>query len=186
MIRKLLSLLKSIVNPTAPVEEEELPPVLPIKEPSVEVNIDTGKIVFPDHLTNDEKQQLEDALAEFSKSLNSLPSTAVYKSLEDFLSEGGDSGGMVKLWEGLNPVNSEEGALFRISEEMEFCEEQTEHWNDEEFAEALLDLESQGFDFSGVDKVYSKIANRQELNATEKKILRDCFVLATQGFIYEV
>lgn len=181
MLKKLFQLLFSTRPSNAPL----LPPV-PEEEKSIQVHLDTGKIIFPDNISPEDRKELEEALAELNESLQKFAPEEIYKSLEDFLAEGGNSGKGFPLWEGIITVNDEDNSLAKVVEQMEFCDDQTEHWSDMDFAERLFDLESQGYDFTGIEQIYKKLDEKIELTSIEKKRIRDCYKLVTQEFVYGV
>lgn len=159
----------------------------------VTMNIDTGKIIFPDSMSEKDKKEVEEALRELNDSLQKLAPDDLFASLEDFINKGGtiekDPWNELEsfpIWDGLTPVNDDENALAKVKEEMDFCEEQTEHWNDHDFAEALNQFESQGYEFTGVEDIYRKINQQLELSQDEQKKLREWYKLATQEMVYEV
>lgn len=201
MLKKLLQYIRSLFSPAqfdSPAAissdlflESVNPPPIPVTVEYVTLNLDTGKITLPDHLSAEDKKELEEALQEFNASLQKFAPEELYKSMEDFLKSAGEMKVSAKpevfpLWEGITPVNKDDNSLSKVKEEMEFCDENTEHWKDIDFAEALHEFEAQGYDFDGVEHIYSKINTQVELNEKEKRQLREWYKLATQEFVYGV
>jgi len=160
---------------------------VPAKE-YVSMNLETGKIVFPDSMSEEDKKEIEAALNELNQSLQKLAPEDMFASLEDFINKGGEvpNSDDLPIWDGLTAVNNDVDGLAKVEEEAQFCEEQTEHWNDIDFAEALNEFLAQGYEFEGVDYIFGKINEKLDLTKEEKDKLRDWYKLATQGFVYEV
>jgi hypothetical protein len=197
MIKKLRQLINSLFSektPNIPVNKEVVKPTPVINSPEmkkevVTMNLDTGKIIFPDSMSEEDKKEIEAALNELNENLQKLAPADLFASLEDFIEKGGKAPNdpfseEFPIWEGLTSVNNENEGLSKIKEEMEFCEEQTQHWSDNDFVEALLDFENQGYEFIGFEEIFHKTLNQLELTSEEAQKLRQLYKLATQEFVY--
>lgn len=150
---------------------------------TISMNLDTGKIIFPEGISEEDKAELELALQELNNSLQNLAPEDMYKSLEDFISKVSNE---TQLWDGLTPMNSEEFAFFKMEDELEFCEDQTQHWSNDDFLSSLYHFEQQGYEFLGIEELYRKSEEKLEFNKEDEKKLREWYKLAAQGNVYEV
>jgi hypothetical protein len=193
MLKKLFQFVRFFFCPIPAIDSSSMPILVdntpqtipePKEVPTATMDFNTGKITLPDNLSPEEKAELTAAMEEFRDSLQKFAPEELFKSFEDFLKHSSE--GSFPLWEGLTAVNKEEAALCKVKDELEFCDETTEHWNDMDFAEALHSYEAQGYEFSGVQEIYRKLTEKLELSQIEQKQLRDWYKLATQENVYEV
>lgn len=150
------------------------------QQPAVELNLDTGKIILPDNLSDEDKAAVESALAELQKSLQNFTSDQ-FQSLEDFLSKSSES-----LVVPFTKANDLPDAQLQVLEEIENCKDDTDHWSDSDFIEALFGFYNQGYDFPGIEVMANKVNEKLELSKSEQKQLRDWYMLASQELVYEV
>lgn len=194
MIRKLLSqfsaLLKSKVNQPENSDSheahvkahKEIEQQLKLEQaPQVQINLDTGKIILPENLTPEEKAEVEAAMQELKESLQKFAPEELYKSLEDFMNNSGTA-----LEIPFTTANALPDAQDQVVDEMENHRYDTEHWNDEDFIEALFGFYNQGYEFDGIEVLANKIQAREELSPSEKEKLRNWYVLASQELVYDV
>lgn len=151
-----------------------------LEQPAVELNLDTGKILLPDNLSAEDKAAVESALAELQKSLQNFTSDQ-FQSLEDFLSKSSDA-----FIVPFTKANDLPDAQLQVLEEIENCKDDTDHWSDSDFIEALFGFYNQGYDFPGIEVMANKVNEKLELTKNEQKQLRDWYMLASQELVYDV
>lgn len=168
-------------------------------EKSIDVNLSTGEIIFPDNISEEDRTFIENSIAEINEQFKDLTAEDLDKmaefaenfmkehkdrfvNLEDFLSQSGT----FPPANDFTVVNEQENSLYKITEELQFCEENTEHWNDRDFVDALLEYENRGYDFKGIDEIYKKVFEDVELLPLESEKLRSWYKLVSQEIVYEV
>jgi hypothetical protein len=151
-------------------------------EEMIQVHLDTGKIIFPDNMSAEDKAEVEAALQELNESLQKLAPGDLFKSFEDFLSSGQTTLPPISSF---TKANELEDGLAKITEEMQFCDENCEHWSDTDFVEALLDYENKGYEFKGFDEIYRKMYEKLELSKEESLALRQWYKLVSQDLVYD-
>lgn len=156
----------------------------PKESKAIEFNMSTGGIKFPDDLTSEEKAELESAMQELHQHFGGED---LFQSFEAFLKENSENGGLqsANIWDELTKANNVENAQAKIAEEMEFCEDQTEHWSDGDFIEALLSYENQGYEFEGIEDIYKKVFEKLDLTEEDSKKIRNWYKLVSQELVYE-
>lgn len=146
-------------------------------KPTVQLNVDTGKLTFPDGMSDAEKAKIESELME---TIQAFAGPDAFKSLEDFLKQSSQS-----VLIPFTTVNSLPDGYVKIAEEMEHCKGDNEHWNDMDYLEALMGYYNDGYEFNGLEHIYNKVAQKAELLEEEKKMLRDWHLLVSQDQVYE-
>lgn len=152
-------------------------------KPVAQINLDTGKITLPDNMTESEKAEVEAAMKELQQSFQQLNKDQ-FQSLEDFLSQNTKTGQSFTI--PFTTANGLNDAQVQVFEEMENCKEDTEHWSDEDFLEALLGYYNGGYRFDGIEEMHNKLNSRQDLGEEDKRKLRHWYILATQELVYDV
>lgn len=192
-MKKLLSQLKALFtfngdvdlkpdeNSETMLEEIQKAHKQQLEQPSVEVNLDTGKITLPENMTEEEKKAVEEIMQELQKSFQGM---VQFQSLEDFLREGGSTGRGFQI--PFTTVNNLPDGQIQVLEEMNNCKDDTDHWTDSDFIEALFGYYNQGVEFPGIEAMNNKLNERQELLPEEKKQLRQWYMLVSQELVYDV
>lgn len=199
MIRKLLSKLfssnskdTSFADSTdkflADYAEKQSPPTSGMaekleKQEVIKLNLDTGKLILPDSMSAEEKAEIEASMKELQESLQSLNKDA-FQSLEQYLSEYGQPEASFTI--PFTTANNLPDAQSQVLTEMLENKEDTDHWSDEDFIEALYGYYNGGYIFTGIEAISNKVNERRELSQDEKKKLRDWYMLATQELVYDV
>lgn len=150
-------------------------------KPSVQLNIDSGKLTFPEDMTDEQKAAIE---ADLMETIQSFAGSDAFKSLEDFLTQHSKQAGPLLI--PFTTVNGLEDGYNKVIEEMNNCKEDNEHWNDEEYMEHLMSYYEQGYKFDGIESLYNKMIERNELLDEEKQQIRDWYVLVSQDQVYEI
>lgn len=198
MIRKFLSQLfsrkstevdldesstKEIKDYLDKVPDTSLPEQNNKNQQLVKLHLDTGKIIFPDGMTDAEKADIEASMKELQDSLQSLNKDA-FQSLEQYLSEYTQPEASFTI--PFTTANNLPDAQSQVLTEMLENKEDTDHWSDEDFIEALYGYYNGGYIFTGIEAISNKVNDRLELSQDEKRKLRDWYMLATQELVYDV
>jgi hypothetical protein len=184
MIRKLLSRLFSskTTEKQVPTDNDVEFSSLSEAMKAVELNLDTGKLKLPDNLTDTEKAELDAAMKELQQSLQQLNKDA-FQSLEQFLADPKNG---TSLSIPFTTANNLPDAQSQVVTEMLENKEDTDHWSDEDFIEALFGYYNGGYMFEGIEVLNNKLNEGLELSQDEKKRVRDWYMLATQELVYAV
>lgn len=186
MLKKLLSKFRKKAEAKSPAEQlnEEykkenidVPPHPVEKEvPTIQIDLSTGKIEFPEGISDADKAEIEEAMAELQKH---LPKDQ-FQSLEDFLSNSG-----LAMISPFTSANGLPDGLEQIKEELEFARETIEHWSENDLMEGLHSFYAQGYSFEGIEAMSSKVNNKIPLTEAEVQQLRDWYILASQDTVYD-
>lgn len=152
-------------------------------EPTVELNLDTGKLILPDNISPEDRAELEQAIAELKNALEGdlqhLAPADLYKNFEDFLKEE-------KKQSPFTAANNLPEAQIQVSQELEYAKDDTDHWSDQDFIDALYSYYVKGYKFTGLVEIANKFDERLELSQDEKRQIREWYILASQEIVYEV
>lgn len=146
--------------------------------PAVEINFATGQIILPENMSPEDRAEIESAVKELKNAL-SVPGT--YDSLEAFIKENSSSHVVPFTVANDLPDNQ-----LQVLEEMENHRDDTEHWSELDYIEHLLGFHNQGYEFEGLEEMYTKVHEKLDLSDEELKKLKAWYILVSQELVYNV
>lgn len=148
---------------------------------TVDIDFATGKILNPQDLSPEEAAEIEEAMKEIQKLLGD---NASFQSFEDFLKEGGASGGGFTV--PFTTANNLPEAQLQVFEEMENHKFDTQNWSEVDYLEHLYSYVNQNYEFDGLEQMYNKYTSGVGLTEEEKVKLEQWYTLVSQELVYEV